>query len=136
MKTIRSKVFETNSSSTHSVSFSSGFVRDQQLRCSNIRLGEFGWEYDPDRNDPNEKSSYLFTYLYLRGDDSQIQTVTDWVSEYSGMEITVEKTEYFYIDHQSIGELPNEVNLCDKDQVLDFLFCSCNSFTTDNDNGF
>lgn len=57
MKTIRSNVFETNSSSTHSIAI--------PKNCSEINnisfyIGEFGWEWD--EADP---ADYFYTAIYV-----------------------------------------------------------------------
>jgi hypothetical protein len=58
MKTIRNNVFETNSSSCHSITFSTGYPDDQkdyQLLVTGD--GDFGWGYDK-LETPAEKMNY------------------------------------------------------------------------------
>lgn len=72
MKTIRRNVFETNSSSTHSVSVSNKYSNYCEDYCLNpfidyddkvhVRFGEFGWEIDS-YNTPYEKLQYIITML-------------------------------------------------------------------------
>lgn len=72
MKQIRRNVFETNSSSTHSVSISSKNSKyydstslDAFIEYDNkvhVRFGEFGWEIE-DYNLPYDKLQYIVTML-------------------------------------------------------------------------
>ena len=72
MKQIRRNVFETNSSSTHSVSISSNNSKYYDSISLNafidydnkvhIRFGEFGWEIE-DYNSPYDKLQYIITML-------------------------------------------------------------------------
>jgi hypothetical protein len=71
MKQIRNKVFETNSSSTHSVSIeNSSLVKDPSnlgqdfYKKIPIQFGEFGWE-DREYTDQLTKFKYLCTMWWL-----------------------------------------------------------------------
>lgn len=64
---IRRNVFETNSSSTHSVSIirgnkpeSQGLVIDKETKKVKVSFGEFGWDRN-EYTDPLTKLSYLLT---------------------------------------------------------------------------
>ena len=67
MKSIRRCTFETNSSSTHSMSFVGGdycyYLENEDSYDDytlHVRLGEFGWEWR-DYTTPTEKLQYLIT---------------------------------------------------------------------------
>ena len=72
MKQIRRNVFETNSSSTHSVCISSNYNKYFDSNSLNafidydnkvhVRFGEFGWEIE-DYNSPYDKLQYIVTML-------------------------------------------------------------------------
>lgn len=66
-KLIRKQVFETNSSSCHSLSIVDGMTYNDIPICDNygvvhINSGEFGWEQETYYNF-NEKASYLAVYI-------------------------------------------------------------------------
>lgn len=65
MRTIRNNTFETNSSSTHSITVPRKIVADN-LPITAISIvvgiGEFGWEYET-YNTPQDILSYLFTAI-------------------------------------------------------------------------
>lgn len=71
MKQLRKNIFETNSSSTHSVTINgkdkyewdalSGYVDDEDGKI-HVELGEFGWGYD-EYEDAYMKLSYLLTMI-------------------------------------------------------------------------
>ena len=68
MKIVRNKVFETNSSSTHSITVP--LQKDDnniQLKglVITIPLGEFGWEYGI-YNDITSRLSYIYTAICQR----------------------------------------------------------------------
>lgn len=72
MKQVRKNVFETNSSSTHSISFSSSYGKYYNPTSLNafidyddkvhVGFGEFGWEIE-DYNLPYDKLQYIVTML-------------------------------------------------------------------------
>lgn len=65
---VRRNVFETNSSSTHSISICNGSLDDNYMYVNendnkiHIEFGEFGWEIDS-YTEQNNKLSYLVTML-------------------------------------------------------------------------
>jgi len=61
---VRKQVFETNSSSTHSIAIATEHLVDDQLpeKCI-FEYGEFGWEVDTVET-TQEKASYLYTSLF------------------------------------------------------------------------
>jgi hypothetical protein len=69
MKTIRNNVFETNSSSSHSLCIGASselspsyLTIDHADNCVHVEFGEFGWGYDK-INDQYDKLAYLITML-------------------------------------------------------------------------
>jgi hypothetical protein len=60
MKTIRTNCFETNSSSTHSVTIDNSYSEKENTLGYVIEPGEFGWEYRK-FNDFATKASYFWT---------------------------------------------------------------------------
>lgn len=130
MRSIRNGVFETNSSSTHSLSIrksdkglypKTSLVVEEDNRI-HVLLGEYGWEYEK-YNRPIEKLAYLCT-MCLETDGRWAESVekfyecdgfkmiNDAIAEYcncDGIQIDSELTyeyervssETAYIDHQS-----------------------------------
>jgi len=108
-KCIRRHVFETNSSSTHSVCISKGdignsylFVDDEDNKV-HVSFGEFGWGYDT-LTSQTEKLSYLCTML---------------------METECKKFENVDDIYQTIGF--NQINDCIKEK------CNCDGVVFDDE---
>lgn len=81
MKQIRRNVFETNSSSTHSITYSKHYIKctnnievDEIDNKVHVCLGEFGWEIDS-HEDSSTKLQYLITYVCAQNG------LTTWWSE-------------------------------------------------------
>lgn len=148
MKKIRNNVFETNSSSTHSICIATDaeLIIPQSLHFS---FGEFGWECDT-LNSVEEKASYLYTGLMANhreeDKDKIIQVLKD-----KNIDITVEEPIYKtytyegsngesyidnggYIDHAyDLNEFLD--NICDNEEnLLQFLFSPLSFIITGNDN--
>lgn len=70
MKQIRQSAFETNSSSSHSITISYGDYTPDKLYVENgvleIYTGEFGWEHE-DYYDAATKAAYCLTWLKGEG---------------------------------------------------------------------
>ena len=159
MRQIRSSVFETNSSSTHSVALRGGknycYVPTYTLRVS---LGEYGWE-QARYSGIEEKLSYIYTMMqYYMGYEEKwdwgerdfgllenskwSKWIKEMVLEHCGQEIllTSNNDGYYplgYIDHQSTD------TLCDfwsededefKANMKDLIFNERYIIITDNDN--
>jgi hypothetical protein len=60
MKTIRTNCFETNSSSTHSITIDDSYVLKENPRGKHVAPGEFGWEHAK-FNTFEAKASYFWT---------------------------------------------------------------------------
>lgn len=146
MKQIRSKVFETNSSSSHSLTVApaevvdfSTFISKEQAQGGVlvVEFGEFGWEKDY-HYDFTTKLSYLLTDIKCStgsndiSQTSQFAVVSDLLQEKLG--VTLQVTGNGYIDHQSVGTAVYLVN--NKQELSDFLFGSNSCVETGNDNDY
>jgi hypothetical protein len=150
MRQIRQGVFETNSSSTHSVTIygSDKYVCPKYIPP--IEFGEYGWEQNL-YTDYTDKLSYVITMLATKND---INTFEDflklkefrWLKEaiesHCGqvLEVRPQNSDWSslgHVDHQSDEVLddflvPDELEF--KVKVLDFVFNEKYAFETDNDN--
>lgn len=157
MKQIRQGVFETNSSSTHSVTISNAGDKYWMPKyLPKIEFGEYGWEKRT-YTDYTDKLSYVITmisskYELWRGlsDDSAKEEflktqhflwLKDMVKDYCGLDLEVRfMGDYYplgYIDHQSENTLDafwsdNEDEF--KSKMKEFIFNEKYAFETDNDN--
>ena len=136
---IRSSVFETNSSSTHSIAIS----KKQPVigKYIHFRIGEFGWE-----NDCVDTADYLYTAILEQNDRDdlleRLKGILDKYSiEYEFAEPFWRKSsfgdgvwlEYGYIDHSyELREFLNTI-LSDEDLLMRYLFGDSNVYTG-NDN--
>lgn len=143
---LRRNVFETNSSSMHSLSIAKRGVTEYLHvdECTNkvvTEFGEFGWGYD-EYNDPETKLLYLVTMIgesrncysikevYETNDFKKINDVISARCECDGIEI---KNNAGYIDHQSIDTIDNlmkEYNCT----IEEFIFDNGITLVIDNDN--
>lgn len=158
----RHGVFETNSSSTHSLTLSpimenmvESPVTDREIAMGFVTIcsGEYGWEQDT-FSSFHEKASYLYTDAmigkedkdenvdpnneYYRNTNLKLKMIADSIKEYTGLDVVFTKEEgsdcpFGYIDHQSYG-LCGLVWEEGVDGVTRFLFSMNSSFETDNDN--
>jgi hypothetical protein len=151
---IRQSVFETNSSSMHSVAII-GCNRPAELAFTfnsedkiMIYPGEYGWGYEILRG-PEEKLSYAITMITQRTNDGcspeesiYFQWLNDMVFDYTGHYLQVVELQdkwnpYGYIDHQSIDTLDDfwssDENVF-KEKMRDFIFNDKYFIIIDNDN--
>lgn len=133
---IRRNVFETNSSSTHSISIERGAFTPASLPLDNgickIYQGEFGWEQET-YNDPATKASYLLTAA--RDNPSQRKMLTQCICDVCGLspeEVELMDEPTGYIDHQSYGSTDEAFK--DLESMKAFIFNSKSVLVTDNDN--
>lgn len=137
MKQIRRNVFETNSSSTHSICISKAPVTPGDWVY--FHIGEYGWE-----NDCVDIADYLYTAILSMDDSEQLlkrlQDILDKYSieydfeepEYSGDE-DYKWLSYGYIDHSYDTREFIDTVLADEDMLMRCLFGdSC--VYTGNDN--
>jgi len=161
---IRHSVFETNSSSCHSISIAQGMELNNIPYPDNngnikIESGEFGWEVDS-YNDFDSKASYLIVYIrdWSRGKKEEFRNIFENViKEQTGCEnilyedqfwdIETKEYEYEgkvrsyesnlgrgYIDHQSVEDGDLDYMFENISEMKDFLFCTGSVLYTDNDN--
>jgi hypothetical protein len=142
MKNIRRGVFETNSSSTHSISIAANtaglYVTLMPDADGVITLtgGEFGWGQET-YYDAHTKASYCAldttNDLYLR------QLLVDTIKNHTGAKDVVfdfsddyKHPNYSYIDHQSHGT--SHEAFSNEQTLKDFIFNPNSYLETDNDN--
>lgn len=143
MKTIRSNVFETNSSSTHSIAIPKNCESNNFI---SFHVGEFGWDWEEinpadyfytaiyetssTEKELREKLNQLSNVLESHGISYELSPVKYHISIYDGVSYLC--LDDGYIDHGS--ELTNFVNelLNDGDKLVRFL--SRGLVFTGNDN--
>ncbi len=155
-KVIRHSVFETNSSSVHSVTLK-GLKDIENLEClaSPIRIvpGEYGWS-GPDVSGTLEKIAYLaamiLDYKYNWDEKNQksysdkerlamLEYDPDWIRIQAAVrdrldkevEIVIPEGHNFYVDHQSCMSLEDFLG---NRSLEDFLFDPSVVVELDNDN--
>ncbi len=148
MKIIRRGCFETNSSSSHSVTISTRSynipVVDLKGGPYDIVGGEFGWEIDT-HSDTVTKINYAAVEAKQTGNDYLEELLVELLREtYNCGEVNFNfntnweaGTTNAYIDHQSHGTLWDTLTCSGgdiKNNLRDFLFNPNSSVSTDNDN--
>ena len=152
MKQIRQNVFETNSSSTHSICI----AKDAELtipKSLHFYFGEFGWEYDT-LSWLGEKAAYLYTGLIANNRKEDAEKIFEYLRG-KGIEVTAEEpifenrsytnsegklVEYTssenigYVDHSN--EMTSFLNaVCeDEGKLMRYLFSDLSFIITGNDN--
>lgn len=147
-KKTRKGVFETNSSSTHSITINVHKIEKCPHAPIVLDAGEFGWEVAI-YNDIYHKASYLFTYIlhyelgYARFDDKpptfeqitanpKFKMLQKAIREVTGRDPVIGYLQG-YIDHQS-NHVAKEVFDKGIEYIKYFLFNSNNTLETDHDN--
>lgn len=147
MKQVRNNVFETNSSSTHSICITKDDILDEKTDIVGFSIGEFGWECDEFSSLWN-KASYLYTGLLYTENFDLLEKMKSFLDKnnirYTFEEPQFETFEYQgkeyknlkegYIDHGN--ELFDFLNdICnDENKLMKFLFSSKSFIITGNDN--
>jgi hypothetical protein len=111
MKNIRNKVFETNSSSSHSISIYNAThglydtIAPDSHGVITLTGGEFGWEWEK-YNDTLTKANYAA--VYAAGDQAMTDMLVQVIKDHTGAKevqliFSAEYSggNYSYIDHQS-----------------------------------
>lgn len=118
---IRKSVFETNSSSMHSVAiigsnhFNKSKLGSDKDNTVYIRPGEYGWGYELLKS-PTEKLSYVITMIRYHDENHDIEDsiyfkwLSEMVLDYTGCKLKIHKLiskyyPYGYIDHRSTNTL-------------------------------
>lgn len=145
-KQVRRGVFETNSSSTHSICIAKDSELDLPQKL-HFEFGEFGWECRT-FNSMTEKASYLYTGLI---DNNRKE---DWAKIFEllkskGIEVTAEEPiyveseytkGYIYVKNGGYVDHANELHgfldaVCGEEKkLMDFLFSPLSFIITGNDN--
>ncbi len=151
MKVTRRNVFETNSSSTHSITIAGGDYEPQGLDVSpehgsavRIHPGEFGWEQATYR-DAATKASYALTFAKQTEDDAALELLRRVIAAETAAVVVFVQTgdehhPWGYIDHQSCESYDGEVEgaavevFKSRDALRDFIFNPQSVLVTDNDN--
>lgn len=103
MKTIRTNCFETNSSSTHSVTIdnTSKVTNIERVKGLKIEPDEFGWEWRR-FNDFKTKASYFWTLLCSEYECPASKTLRENMEQIADeLELTLVNPgdSYYYVDH-------------------------------------
>lgn len=151
---VRDKVFETNSSSSHSVTVADDEVRDIELDKETLRKGVieldlgryYGWEWERFYK-PENKLAYLLTQAIrydvsdidlgdvtarYREDNFDFDNIIKEVESFTGCKVKVNISGEVGVDHDSAGvglELAR-----DGKKLIDFLFSSKSFVELGNDN--
>lgn len=143
---IRHGVFETNSSSTHSIcipkdSLDLTLIIPKELKFT---FGEFGWE-ESRLDSTEEKASYLYTGLNCNERKEDIERIGTILKD-KGIKVEFEKEifekdgEYTwsknsgYVDHAHKLEQFLDDIMSDEDKLMRFLFSPLSVIFTSNDN--
>jgi len=134
---IRRNVFETNSSSTHSLCITKNDVLNQKVNSLHLSTGEYGWEWELYKNS-GDKANYLYTALmYLEREEDLAKFIG--ILDNNGIEVTFsEKSDEYwengYVDHaDDLSDFIKDV-LTDENKLMRFLFSSESYVQTGNDN--
>ncbi len=129
---IRKSVFETNSSSTHSIHIDNKtMLMDTSLLPDEdgvitLTGGEFGWEWER-YNDALTKANYASIDSSGVSNELLIQAITE---QTGARQVNINHIDWVYIDHQSRGLL-EEMNL---EKLKNWIFNPNSWLITGNDN--
>lgn len=118
MELIRLNCFETNSSSSHSISITKGsspvYTTMEHNGTIEIKGGEFGWEYEKTNNALTKATYACIQFMHSQ---EGLQQVLDIIKEQTMANevIFLGNDNNSYIDHDSMGILP-------LDEVREFIF--------------
>lgn len=139
MRQVRRGMFETNSSSSHSIVLSKSKQLTGKILAEDgrivIRPGEFGWGVDR-HTDAYTKASYCLTAW--SNNDGLMDLLRKVIEKHTGMPVTlvtrsddIDSGDWGYIDHQSIGMLDDVVKT--EEDLERFIF-GPSTLIIDNDN--
>lgn len=146
----RSCVFETNSSSTHTICITSD-RRDINVIPTSLRfkLGDFNWQIET-YDTPEAKASYLYTSIFLLFDQKKANEIKNKLFDMlweEGCKATFEKPSYEefmghkYLEHGNIDHCGEDDHLKfveavigNKHRLLRYLFSDKSFVWTGNDN--
>lgn len=150
---VRKNVFETNSSSSHSLTLSQTDLVAQPFSTAVLRAGvlvlekgEFGWEWRR-YYDAETKAKYLFTQLFsddipqggaaevtaeLRESEHRFDMLCRVIKDHTGLDVQVVPGSEGYVDHES--DYVGMDLFQDEDKLKQFLFSPESALETGNDN--
>lgn len=162
MQTIRKNVFNSNSSSVHTIVISDAGQLDRNWKPDSngvleVYTGEFDWGYE-DYNDAPSKAAYCLTYIYQECLDAKWDSDSNKVVRHKDpkdcreylmlKEILMHNTgakvvefvpepsgscyDWGYIDHQSSDKAAEAFRTCTS--LKNFIFNKSSTLTIDNDN--
>lgn len=142
MKKIRGPVFETNSSSTHSIFIAGGSLKDtiepDADLCIRLQGGEFDWEVK-DYWDAFSKASYCLTWAKtISNNHEHTKMLKDVIENHTGHKVIFKpfklwgEDSWGSIDHQSADVCEEAFE--SKETLAAFIFCEKSLLHTDNDN--
>jgi hypothetical protein len=145
MRQIRKGVFETNSSSTHSICI----AKDVEITLPEsiyFGFGEFGWEHDT-LSSVSKKASYIYTGFINNNREEDFNKIIEMLKS-NNIEVECEEPQYSnsssgeyryivnggYVDHGSeLNDLLDDL-LNDELKLLSYLFSDLSYIITGNDN--
>lgn len=141
VKTIRRGVFETNSSSSHSISLGYSNEGWETIEPNSdgvivLRGEEFGWGVYT-ICDAESKANYAVLDALLNEDNELVERVVKVIEEYTGYPVELSLHDLIdgynsYIDHQSVGTFADEC--FSEDEIKQFIFNRSSELELDNDN--
>ncbi len=143
---IRNSVFETNSSSVHSISIDKSGLEKSNFKLDkngyiHVDYGQFDRYYELFTSQ-YEKLSYLITCCYYLAnyedsvtDTYEFRRIEDALKDYTGCAgIIIDNQCEPYIDHQSIPYDSIEIiNVYNRDEIINFVFNKYISLKTTSD---
>lgn len=139
---IRKGVFETNSSSIHTLTILNNnesidydkMLEDFDKRKYNIEVGEFGWEFEV-YNDPISILEYIYSFAFQR--DNETDSQQNYVSKLKSLLpntnfIEPEDDYYYFIDHCYDWENQLDFIFENKENLAELMFNG--EIRTGNDN--
>lgn len=128
MRQVRNGVFETNSSSVHSICIQ----KDKNITLPNniyFYTGEYGWEFDC-----VDIASYLYTLILNSGDKEEKLNTLKNILDKHNISYTFEELKTGYVDHDYEAADFVDAVLNDEDLLLRCLFGTDSCVYTGNDN--
>jgi hypothetical protein len=140
---VRKSVFETNSSSSHSLVVDHDSELNKQpfneeltkKGVLNVQGGDYHWGYE-ELHSAEEKINYLAQQYKTTDNEDDLKLLAEVVFEYSGitLEFDYHALENGSIDHQSVGIVPAGRKTKIKKELIDLIFGKKSYIIISNDN--